>query len=205
MAYPERLLNDFETVNVDLHPHWWFLAGPVSATAASLVLTIYSLTLGHSFGDKFLKYLATALLVISAGWLLVKYLKWVTTSFVVTSDRVIFREGVLRKDGIQIPLERVNNVNFGQSIFERILGAGDLLIESGGEDGHQRFTDIKHPDRITNIIHAAMEENGRPQQQSAAAPGGIDVASQLEKLEGLMQRGSISRDEYDAQKRKLLG
>ena len=29
MAYPDRLLNDNETVSVDLHPHWWFLTGPI--------------------------------------------------------------------------------------------------------------------------------------------------------------------------------
>ena len=108
------------------------------------------------------------------------------------------------KSGIEIPLERVNNVNFSQGIFERMLGAGDLLIESGGEDGHQRFTDIKHPDRITNLIHAAMEENGR-ENVGTVVSGGTDVASQLEKLEGLLQRGSITQAEYDSQKRKLLG
>ena len=97
------------------------------------------------------------LIVLSAVWLVVRYLKWVTTHFVITSHRLIFQTGIIGKSGIEIPLERVNNVNFNQSVFERMLGAGDLLIESGGEDGQSRYTDIRHPDRVQRLIHAQME------------------------------------------------
>ena len=92
-------------------------------------------------------------------WLLVRYLRWGTTNFVITSDRVIFRHGVIAKSGIEIPLERVNSVHFDQGIFERMLGAGDLLIESGAESGQQRFTDVRNPDRVQNLIHSQMELN----------------------------------------------
>src|SRR5215470_8348232 len=58
----------------------------------------------------------------------VRYSKWITTSFTVTNDRVIFRQGLVAKSGVEIPLERIMNVNFKQSIWERLIGAGDLLI-----------------------------------------------------------------------------
>ena len=136
------------------------------------------------------------------------YVKWANTNFVITSDRLIFRYGVIGKNGIEIPLERVNNVNFRQSIFERFVGAGDLVIESGGEDGASRFTDIRKPEQVKNLIHSQMEVNeqrrGGFYPSSAPVPA-VDVASQLEKLEGLLHRGSLSREEFDAQKRKLLG
>ena len=106
---------------------------------------------------KALGTLALILLVGTAIWTVVRYLKWLTTNFVITSNRLIFRQGVIAKSGVEIPLERVNNVNFNQSIFERMLGAGDLLIESGGEDGQQRFTDIRRPAQVQNLIHAQME------------------------------------------------
>jgi uncharacterized membrane protein YdbT with pleckstrin-like domain len=139
-------------------------------------------------------------------WSIIRYLKWSTTSFVITSDRIIFRNGIIAKSGIEIPLERVNNVNFKQSIFERVIGAGDLLIESGGETGQSRFTDIRKPENVKNLIHTQMEVN---QQRSftfhpPAGSGAVDVAGQLEKLEGLRDRGSITPEEFEAQKRKLL-
>jgi hypothetical protein len=135
-------------------------------------------------------------------WGLWRLATWRSTHFVITTDRLVYRAGVFAKRGIQIPLERVNNVNFKQGLLERIVGAGDLLVESAGEDGRQRFTDVRHPDQIQNIIHAEMNANER---RSQVAPAPTDRASQLEKLEGMLQRGTLTRDEFDAEKRRILG
>ena len=202
MPYPKKLLNDYETVALDLHPHWWYFARPVMSLVASIVLGILARVFLDGDAEKALTWVAIILIVLCALWLVLRYMKWATTNFVITSDRVIFRSGVLAKSGIEIPLERVNNVLFNQSIFERMLGAGDLLIESGGEDGQQRFSDIRRPERVQNLIHAQMEVN---ESRRFHAPAGGDVASQLEKLEGLLERGTISSDEFEDQKRKLLG
>lgn len=206
MPYPKKLLNDYETVALDLHPHWWSFAEPAFALVGSIIVGIVSLVFLDGDVAKVVNWLALAAIVVSALWLLARYAKWATTNFVITSDRIIFRSGVIAKSGIEIPLERVNNVLFSQSIFERMLGAGDLLIESGGEDGQQRFTDVRHPERVQNLIHSQMEHNEQRRYAgmgSAAAP--LDIASQLEKLEGLRDRGAISHDDFEAQKRKLLG
>lgn len=203
MPYPKKLLNDYETVALDLHPHWWYFARPVLALIGSIVIGILGLVFTDDDAEKGITWVAIILIVGSALWLIIRYMKWATTNFVITSDRIIFRSGVLAKSGIEIPLERVNNVLFNQSIFERMLGAGDLLIESGGEDGQQRFSDIRRPERVQNLIHSQMEVNESRRFNAPAAAG--DVASQLEKLEGLLERGTISREEFDAEKAKLLG
>lgn len=204
MPYPKKLLNDYETVALDLHPHWWYFAEPVLALVGSIVLGIVSLTVLDGDVSKVVKWLALILIVVTAIWLVLRYAKWATTNFVITSDRIIFRSGVVAKSGIEIPLERVNNVLFHQTIFERMLGAGDLLIESGGEDGQQRFSDIRHPERVQNLIHAQMETN-TTRMYGGGNKAGTDVASQLEKLEGMLERGTLSIDEFEQQKRKLLG
>jgi uncharacterized membrane protein YdbT with pleckstrin-like domain len=204
MPYPQKLLNDNETVVLDLHPHWWYFIEAAVALAISVILALLALALGWPNG---VRWLFLVLIVVSAIWLLARFLKWMTTNFVVTSDRVIFRHGLFAKSGIEIPLERVNSVHFHQGIIERILGAGDLVIESGAEHGQQRFTDVRHPDRVTNTIHQQMDANedrmyGGMRSANAA---GLDVAGQLEKLEGMLHRGTITQDEFDNQKRKLLG
>jgi len=209
MPFPKKNLNDNETIALDMHPHWWYFAEPAFTLAGVIVIAILDVAKGPTgkAGDA-LKYLVIAALVISALWLIGRYLKWLTTNFVITSQRLIFRQGVFAKHGIEIPLERVNNVNFNQSVFERMLGAGDLLIESGGEDGQQRFTDIRHPDKVQNLVHAQMETliQRRAGYVVAANPGnGGDVAEQLERLEGMLQRGTLTQEEFDSQKRKLLG
>jgi uncharacterized membrane protein YdbT with pleckstrin-like domain len=206
MPFPKKNLNANETIALDMHPHWWFFAEPAWTLLGSIVLGIVVLakTDEGTSPRKVLGVLTLILLVVTSVWLVWRYLKWLTTNFVITSNRLIFRQGVIAKSGIEIPLERVNNVNFSQSVFERILGAGDLLIESGGEDGQQRFTDIRHPDRVQNLIHAQME--GHFQRRAGyAAPPAADVTEQLERLEGMLQRGSLTQEEFDSQKRRLLG
>jgi uncharacterized membrane protein YdbT with pleckstrin-like domain len=207
MPYPKKLLNDYEELAVDLHPHWWYFAETVFAFVVSIVIGVVVLGTDESW----LKWTALALIVASAIWLLIRYLKWATTNFVITSDRVIFRHGVIAKSGIEIPLERVNSVHFNQSVFERMIGAGDLLIESGAEGGQQRFTDVHNPDKIQNLIHSQMELNesrmyknaGRASTPSTA--GSADLTIQLEKLEGLRDRGTLTDAEFEAQKQRLLG
>ena len=108
--------------------------------------------------------------------------------------------------GVEIPLERVNTIHFSQSIFERITGSGDLIIESGGEDGQQRFTDIRRPDQVQKAIHAQKEAHDKRRfAVSGVDVGGGDVASQLEKLEGMLERGTLTAEEFQGQKDRLLG
>lgn len=209
MPYPKKLLNPDETVALDLHPHWWFFFEAAAALMVSIIAGI-AVRVGLNSGNtrKYLGYVVLVAIGVSAIWLLVRYMKWVTTNFVITNDRIIFRQGVVGKSGIEIPLDRVNNVNFNQSAFERLLGAGDLLIESGGEDGQQRFTDVRKPQRVQNLVHAQVEAKSRQRggYSASSAPAGVDdVAGQLEKLEGLLQRGSLTQEEFDAQKQRLLG
>ncbi len=208
MPYPKKNLNNNETIALDMHPHWWYFAQPAAALVGSIIIGIVVLSKTES-GDtpgKAARLATVALLVITALWLIGRFLKWLTTNFVITSQRIIFRQGVFAKSGIEIPLERVNNVNFNQGIFERMLGAGDLLIESGGEDGQQRFTDIRHPDKVQNLVHAQVETLVQQRAGYASQPkaGAGDVADQLERLEGLLQRGTITAEEFAAQKARLL-
>ncbi len=204
MPYPKKLLNDYETVALDLHPHWWYFSKPAVLLVASIVFGIVARVYLDGDDEEAVSYLAIGLIVFSAFWLAARYAKWANTNFVITSDRIIFRSGVVAKSGIEIPLERVNNVLFSQSLFERLLGAGDLLIESGGEAGQQRFSDIRRPGRVQNLIHAQMEVNESRRFQLPTATV-TDVPTQLEKLEGLLERGTITREEFEVQKRRVLG
>lgn len=206
MPYPKKLLNPHEEVAVDLHPHWWYYSKPVGLLVLAIVVGILTLTIGpdDGSGQTILRVLSIGLLVVSILWLVGRYAKWGTTFFVITSDRLIFREGVFAKSGVEIPLERVNTVHFNQSVFERLVGAGDLVIESGGEDGQQNFTDIRNPDKVQQAIHVQKEENDR-RRFTIQGGGGTDVASQLEKLEGMLERGTLTDAEFQSQKDKLLG
>jgi uncharacterized membrane protein YdbT with pleckstrin-like domain len=202
MPFPRQLLNRNEEIVVDVHPHWLFFAEPgLTVLALLVVLAIAAATVGGA-----LTAIVGILIGLAVIWFLWRLATWRFTHFVITNDRLIYRSGVFAKRGIQIPLERVNNVNFKQGILERIVGAGDLLVESAGEDGQQHFTDVRHPDKLQNVIHEQINENEQRQYPSAApVASALDNASQLEKLEGMLARGTLTRDEFELEKRRLLG
>lgn len=200
MPFPRKLLNEGEDIVLDLHPHWWFFAGPVAATVATAVAAI-------AFRDAhdIIRILLLGLLLASVIWLAVTYAKWSTTNVVVTTDRLIDREGVLAKRGKEIPLERVNDIAVSQTFFERLIGAGDVTIESGGERGQQVFSDIAKPFIVQNVIYTEMERaKGRDAQRAAGGARELSIPEQLEKLDDLRQRGIISQAEFDAKKTQLL-
>jgi len=206
VAFPRRLLNEGEEVILDLRPHWWFFVGP----AALLLLTVVGLVAVAAVTGNDWALLAVGVLVLFAlARLVIRYAKWTTTEFVVTTDRLILRSGVVSKRGIEIPLERVNTVFFSQRLRERLLRYGDLVVESGGERGRQVISDVPHPERVQSIIHSSIEDDedrreGGRRERPAERADRESVLDQIDRLDQLRQRGVISQAEFDAKKAQLL-
>lgn len=208
MPYPRRLLNDNETITLDIHPHWWYFSGPVSILIALLVVaTVVRSKLDGGF-ETALNYLLIVAIVVAVANLIVTFTKWATTNFVVTSHRVIFREGVLSRKGLEITLEKVNNLAFKQSFIERLIGAGDLVIESGGETGRETFTDIRSPEQVQKVIQGVLQqylEESRGGRMAPSMSNHGDTADQIAKLADLRDRGVLTDAEFENQKRRILG
>ena len=201
MPFPRKLLNDNEDVILDLRPHWWFLAGPTATFALAIAV---ALALAINVDGSWVGIVGLVIIVVAFVWVLGRYLRWTTTNFVVTNDRLIFRRGVIAKQGKEIPLDRLNDIGFHQSVFERIIGAGDLMIESAGERGQETFEDIPRPARVQNEIYRQIElAQGRAADRMAGRQQ-LSLPEQLEKLDELRQRGVLSQAEFDAKKAQLL-
>jgi len=154
VAYPEELLGADEQVVVHKHPHWKMLVVPVLAFLLLVALGSYlaALVAGQSWERR--AWIALAVVgVVGVVWLTVApLLRWRTTHFVVTNRRVLVREGVLTRSGIDIPLDRVNSVQFRHTLLERLLGCGTLSIESASDEPLE-FDDIPGVERVHSLLH----------------------------------------------------
>ena len=118
----------------------------------------------------------------------------------------------MAKRGVEIPMERINNINFHQGVWERIIGAGDLDIESAGKDGQSHFDDVWHPDGVQQELYRQMEANAKKRASwsnpgaAAAAPAAAapTVPEQLQQLADLRDRGVITAAEFETKKAQLL-
>jgi membrane protein YdbS with pleckstrin-like domain len=210
MPFPPQLLADHEKVIFDVKPHWVALVPPALWTIAIVILWILGYTVAkNQLDDPGLAQNVVAIAALVALYFLavLPFLRWRFTYFVLTTDRLITRTGVIAKQSREIPLERINDVTFNQSVIERMVGAGDLLIESAGERGQQRISNVRNPEQIQLMIYKEVEENqnrmtrgGRP----FPSPTGDSIPEQIEALARLRDQGVLSETEFETKKQELL-
>ncbi|MDQ3217187.1 MAG: PH domain-containing protein [Actinomycetota bacterium] len=206
MAFPRALLADHERIVFELRPHWVAVV-PSLLWAALIALAWIALGALVDSGPARLAITVgalVALLFLSA----VPLLKWSNTLFVLTTDRLITRRGVIARQATEIPLERINDVALAQSALERVVGAGDLLIESAGERGQTRITNVKRPEQVQLRIYQATEENSNRMLrygQPFPTPEGDSIPEQIEALARLKVQGVITEAEFEDKKKELLG
>jgi len=220
LAFPERLLSEDEELIYDLRPHWLTLVVPVLITLVVVVVVGAAWVVVPAGDLQQPARLAVGLLgvVLLLATVVGRVLRWSTTHFVLTTERLIFRSGVVAKFGREIPLERINDVTFSQSLFERLIGAGDLLVESAGEHGQSRFSDLRDPEAVQLEIYRQMEANDRRRAGYATTQPHPAVSDRtptpptrsssplddLERLADLRDRGAITEEEFQRMKRELL-
>ena len=204
MAFPRKLLADHETLVFDLKPHWVALVPSALWTLLFVVGAGFGIALVDDPEWVRLAIVVVALLGIFMLAVL-PFLQWMYTNFVLTSDRLITRSGVISKASKEIPLERINDVAFTQSILERMLGAGDLLLESAGERGQTRISNVRNPEEVQLRIYKETEENNnRMMIPGEATNREASIPEQIEALARLKQQGVLSETEFESKKQELL-
>ncbi|MEW6059311.1 MAG: PH domain-containing protein [Actinomycetota bacterium] len=208
MAFPRRLLVDGEELILDLRPHPVALARAVIVTLLVAVGWFFAWTnLPSGSSHDVLFWLTLGVGAVLLVWWPVRDLvHFLTSHFVVTSDRVIHRSGWIAKDSMEIPLEAVNDVRFHQGVFERVIGAGDIVIESAGERGSSTFRDIRKPEEVQKTIYHQGELNQQKMMRglAPAGPAAPSSTTELQRLADLRDRGILTEEEFQAQKKRIL-
>lgn len=198
MGYPRELLTEDEAVVRDFRPHWRVLIAPLLWLAVGIAVLVVTWT---QVDEPVARWLVTAGVVIA--WLPtvdLPLLRWRFTQYVLTTERLIVRQGIVARGGLEIPLENINDVRFSQSVAERLLGYGDVVIESAGEHGQSTLRDVGDPEAFQSQVYHVREER----KLAFGGAAGRDAAAQLESLARLRDQGVLSAEEFDREKRRLL-
>jgi uncharacterized membrane protein YdbT with pleckstrin-like domain len=197
MGYPERLLSDGEVIEAQFRPHW----SGILREGLIVLIGVALAVLVATFAWPVWLYAVIAGLVVV---LVIRgAVRWLNTLHVVTNERLVYRAGFIAKQGTEIPLEVIQNVAFNQTIFERIFGTGDLMIESAGTHGQTRYKDIPNPEGVQSLIYKMREIRMRDVESAGMSSG--SALSDLERLSRLHDQGKLSDEEFEAQKARLLG
>ena len=164
MAFPKRLLIPGEELILDLRPHWIALALPALATLAILVAMIFGLPDEVEGGaERRHRRSVSPVFVLILIYPVPHLVRWLTSNFVVTSDRLIHREGFIAKRSVEIPLEAINDIRFQQSVFERIVGAGAISTSGRRAEARRRTPsgDVRKPESVQKTVYHQMELNSK--------------------------------------------
>jgi membrane protein YdbS with pleckstrin-like domain len=226
MGFPRKLLIQGEELVLEMRPHWIALVVPGFVTLLVLIgwVVVLNIAPDDGAGRSIMFWGATALALFLLFWYPIrKYVAWATSWFVVTSDRIIHRQGWVAKRSMEIPLEAINDVRFHQGVLERVIGAGDLIISSASTFGREVFNDIRNPEFVQKTIYHQGELNQQrmvrgdrfpaadtsaptpPAPAASAPPASPSTAGELERLAELRDRGVLTEAEFQNQKKKILG
>lgn len=162
MGFPENVLARGEKVEKSLHPHWLTVALPtvVAVMLLAIGVAVAVLTPDDRTGNT-IQWVVVAIIVLAAiPLVLVPFLRWRTTHYVITSHRVMVRRGILTKSGKDITLSKITDVSFEQTLLDRIINAGSLRIESAGDSPDEMLRNIPHSNVAQQLINRLIDEDG---------------------------------------------
>lgn len=202
-----------ETLVLSAHPHWWYFWKQVAAGVGVLLFVFLMWVVDIEWLATVFGWLALISAVVWLANTVYEFVQWRTTRFAVTDERVAYTSGIIRRVGVSIPLNRVNNVNFEQSLIARILNNGVVTIESAGETGDSVFENIPDPKQTRATIFAQMQADEQADSNRDAAAiadalrgsGGTgSVQDRLNELDRLLEQGHVSQEEYEAKRQQII-
>ena len=187
--------------------HWIKLVLPFFVWLVAAILSIWLLQ-------------TTGLIITLAAALypMLEYLNWKSNLWCITTFRVVDESGFLTRYSKESPLDKINNIEYDQSIWGRLLGYGNVDIQTAAEMGETTYELIQYPKLLKDTITHAQEEYKRTIGANQAtqlavaiaatsaptAPSKQMIADELHKLFELMQKGAITQEEYLQQKNRLF-
>jgi uncharacterized membrane protein YdbT with pleckstrin-like domain len=189
--------------------HWLRLVLPCFAWLLLTILLIWWLN----------NTTAWIIILLAALYPLIEYVNWRHNLWSVTNMRIVDETGFFTRYSKESPLDKINNVEYDQSIWGRLFGYGNVDIQTAAEMGETKYILIHHPKLLKDTITHAQEEYKKIQISSQATQlaeaiartnpvaqaSQQMIADELDKLFSLLQKGAITQEEYLAQKGKLMG
>ncbi len=145
-------LSPGEQVIFEGHPSWrailgFYLKGILVAAIAGVLFKLF----GSSSGTVFLVVLVTIALTVLIG-----FVKRVATTYTITDRRLNIKRGIVSKEVQETRLERVQNVNYRQSVYQRLMQIGDVDFDTAaGDDYNFVFVGVADPGEVVHSVDQA--------------------------------------------------
>jgi uncharacterized membrane protein YdbT with pleckstrin-like domain len=170
-----------ENLVLKQHQHWITF---VRALILPILLLALVLAADFSFlgpGGLYVPKLRTVLTLIFVGllllWLIVVWIRWRSTTYTLTDQRIKIESGVFGRQEKIIPIDRVQDCSTRQSLFGRMLGYGRVEVDAAGAQGAEILENLPNPGDFRDQVFVHSERRrGGPESAPppiAANPSGL--------------------------------
>jgi membrane protein YdbS with pleckstrin-like domain len=163
------LPHEHQVITVRRHPAI-LIVPSIEALGGLLVAAVLTATILHGNGLLvFIVWLAWVVLFLRMVW---KTINWAVDFFVVTSQRMLLTSGVLTRKVAMMPLSKVTDMSFRRNFAGRLLGYGEFIVESAGQDQALRTVDhIPYPEQLYLEVCGMLFPSSTPDATEGAQSG----------------------------------
>jgi len=164
MGFPTGVLAPDEQVHFLLRPHWRALVWPIVwlvtvAAMAGYIVGRLGLWLAGQPEAVFVSRAAVVLVAVTiAAFVAVAPIaRWMGAALVLTDRRLLIRTGVISRSGRDVPLVKINEVSFSQTLTDRFFGCGTLVVQSASEWGVLAIKQVPQIHQVQREINILLD------------------------------------------------
>jgi uncharacterized membrane protein YdbT with pleckstrin-like domain len=145
-------MNPGEQLIFEGHPSWrailgFYLKGIVIAAVIGVVAKLFDAGNGTVF---------LIVLIVIGLTVLIGFVKRVATTYTITDRRLNIKRGIISREVQETRLERVQNVNFQQSVYQRVMQIGDVDFDTAATDDYNFvFAGVADPEDVVHRVDQA--------------------------------------------------
>lgn len=157
-----------EQIVFEGHPSWRAILGfYIKGIALVAVAVLFVVLYGNTIGDEVSTTAIVVVLIAGAALVvLIGFLRRVSTDYMITNRRLYIKHGIISRDVQETRIERVQDVNYRQSLYQRLMQIGDVDFDTAANntDGDFIFAGVANPAKVTDRVHHATEPQAHGSQ-----------------------------------------
>jgi uncharacterized membrane protein YdbT with pleckstrin-like domain len=156
------------------HPHWIVVVKSLAAPIVLLIVAVIVDFTATNTGIENLRLIVTlGAIAIAILWLIVVWIRWQSTSYTLTDQRIKIETGVFGRQSKMIPIDRVQDCTTRQSLIGRMLGYGRVEVDAAGAQGAEVLDHLPNPGIFRDQVFVQSEKRRTGGPAAQPHPSGV--------------------------------
>ncbi len=143
-----------ENLIIKAHQHWIVLVKQLAIPVLLLIAIVAAdvLLTARSVSQEIKTFATLGVVALVLLWLIVVWIRWQSTAYTLTDQRIKIESGVFSRASKIIPIDRVQDCSTKQSLVGRVLGYGRVEVDAAGAQGAEVLSHLPNPGHFRDLV-----------------------------------------------------